>query len=114
MFLAAATGSDDDDDENLQLLPVPDSTPDGELLTFEHTKTLEPNAILKDKGALKVWDRVKADLKTNADDEVVYTKDGKECKIITSEGTGIKTIFPSALISLKKNEHLLMTDHMII
>ena len=97
MLLAAATRSDDDD-EKVQLLPVPDSTPDGELLTFENIEIPEPDAMLKSKGALKVWDRVKADLKTNADGEVVYTKDGKECKIITSEGTGIKTTFPNALI----------------
>ena len=103
MLLTAATGSDDDDDddddddEKIQLLPVPDSTPDGELLTFKNTP--EPDAMLKSKGALKVWDRVKADLKTKVDGEVVFIKDGKECKIINSEGTGIKTTFPNAFIS---------------
>ena len=56
MLLTATTESDDDDDddEKVQLLPVPDSTPNGELLTFKNIETPELDAMLKIKGALKV------------------------------------------------------------
>ena len=96
MLLAAATGSDED--EKVQLLSVPDSMPNGELLTFEGLEEPQPDAMLKSKGALKVWDRVKAELKTNADGEAVYMKDGKECKIMANDGSAIKTTFPNAVI----------------
>jgi len=96
MLLAAATGNDGN--EEVQLLSLPDSMSNGELLSFENLEKPEPDTMLKSKGALKVWDRVKAELKTNTDGEVVYTKDGKENKIITSDGSALKTSFSNAFI----------------
>lgn len=48
----------------VQLLDVPESVPNGELLSFEDMDPCEPDAMLKSKGAMKVWDRVQARLRT--------------------------------------------------
>lgn len=94
MLLAA-----EDDKEEVQLLSLPDSIPNGELLSFEGMETPEPDAMLKSKGAVKVWDRVKAQLKTNEDGEAAYWKDGTDCcRIVTSDGSAVKTSFNNARI----------------
>eukprot|EP00985_Skeletonema_marinoi_P035263 scaffold46088_cov131-Skeletonema_marinoi.AAC.1 len=56
MLLAASDGKEGDD-ETVELLDVPDSVPNGELLSFENMDPCEPDGMLKSKGALKVWDR---------------------------------------------------------
>jgi tRNA-binding EMAP/Myf-like protein len=59
-------------------------------LQFEHCGEPQPDEMLKNKGALKVWDRVKAALKVNEDGEVVYcNKNGKECRLLTGRGNPI-------------------------
>lgn len=93
MLLAAV------EDDNVQLLQLPDSIPNGQLLTFENIEPSQPDAMLKSKGAVKVWDRVKALLQTNDEGEAVYMKDGTEsCRILTSDGSAIKTSFTNAKI----------------
>ena len=59
----------DTDKETVQLLDIPASVPDGELVSFEDKELGEPNTMLKSKGALKVWDRVETKLRVNADEE---------------------------------------------
>jgi len=86
MLLAASDGKEGDD-ETVQLLDVPDSVPNGELLSFEGKEIGEPDGMLKSKGALKVWDRVKAKLRVNDGGEATYAdEDGTVRKIMTSGG----------------------------
>lgn len=85
MLLAASDGQEGDA-EVVQLLDVPDSVPNGELLSFENMEPCEPDSMLKSKGALKVWDRVKAQLRVNDEGEATYQNDGTARKIMTSAG----------------------------
>jgi len=85
MLLAASDGKDGDD-ETVQLLDVPSSVPNGELLSFEDKELGAPDAMLKSKGALKVWDRVKAKLRVNKNGEATYQDDDTSRKIMTSGG----------------------------
>lgn len=86
MLLAASDGKEGDD-ETVQLLDVPASVPNGELLSFEDLPIGEPDVMLKSKGALKVWDRVKEKLRVNGNGEAVYQDDDNTVrKILTSDG----------------------------
>ena len=85
MLLAASDGKEGVD-ETVELLDVPDSVPNGELVYFENMPPCEPDEMLKSKGALKVWDRVKADLKVGGDKEAVYQDDGVNRRLMTSAG----------------------------
>jgi len=85
MLLAASDGREGDD-EIVQLLDVPASVPNGELLSFEDMECGEPDAMLKSKGALKVWDRVKSKLRVNGDGEATYQDENAIRKIMTSAG----------------------------
>lgn len=86
MLLAASDGKEGDD-ETVQLLNIPASVPNGELLTFENKEVGEPDAMLKSKGALKVWDRVKSKLRVNKDGEATYQDEGDSAmRIMTSAG----------------------------
>mmetsp|Transcript_27543 Transcript_27543/g.50168 ORF Transcript_27543/g.50168 Transcript_27543/m.50168 type:complete len:319 (+) Transcript_27543:1818-2774(+) len=85
MLLAASNGKEGDD-ETVQLLDVPDSVPNGELLSFENMDEGEPDVMLKSKGALKVWDRVKSKLRVNENGEATYQDEDVVRKITTSAG----------------------------
>lgn len=85
MLLAASDGKEGDD-ETVQLLDVPASVPNGELLSFENMEPGEPDAMLKSKGALKVWDRVKSKLRVNESGEATYQDEEAVRKIMTSAG----------------------------
>ena len=85
MLLAASDGKDGDE-ETVELLDVPDSVPNGELLSFENMAPCEPDIMLKSKGALKVWDRVKSKLRVNKKGEATYQDDNVVRKILTSAG----------------------------
>ncbi|KAL9180160.1 hypothetical protein ACHAXT_008130 [Thalassiosira profunda] len=92
MLLAASDGKEGED-ETVQLLDVPESVANGELLSFEDMEMGEPDAMLKSKGALKVWDRVKSKLRVNGDGEATYQDEGAVRKILTSAG-------PAKVVSL--------------
>lgn len=79
MLLAAS-----DDNDTVELIDVPDSVPNGELLSFEGKELGEPDAMLKSKGALKVWDRVKAKLSVNGSGEAMYTDEESTVRLINS------------------------------
>ena len=79
MLLAAS-----DDKDTVELIDVPDSVPNGELLSFEGKELGEPDAMLKSKGALKVWDRVKAKLRVNGSGEAMYEEEDSTVRLISS------------------------------
>ena len=84
MLLAASDGSGDN--ETVELLSVPDSVPNGELISFQGKETSEPDGMLKSKGAIKVWDRVKSSLKTNENGEATYVNEQDVHCMMTSAG----------------------------
>ena len=99
MFLAGVlSGKNAENDDTpceedlaVELLTVPNNhemvgATLGSLLRFENCGMPQPDEMLKSKGALKVWDRLKASLKVNAKGEVVYTKNGIECRMISAQG----------------------------
>lgn len=84
MLLAASDGNEEN--EKVELLGVPDSVPNGELISFDGKEPSEPDEMMKSKGALKVWDRVKAGFQTNGEGEAVYFAEGKAFRMMTSGG----------------------------
>jgi glutaminyl-tRNA synthetase len=94
MLLAASNGGEGDD-ERVELLDVPDSVPNGELVSFEGKEPSQPDTLLKSKGALKAWERVKACLRSNSDGEATYKSEDSVHRMITSGG-------PVKTASLKK------------
>ena len=96
MLLAASDGNEEK--ETVELLSVPDSVPNGELISFEGKDPSEPDAMLKSKGAVKVWDRVKANLKANENGEASYLQDDKVHRMMTSAGPVTTTSLTDAVI----------------
>lgn len=84
MLLAASEGSGDE--ETVELLQVPASVPNGELISFEGKEESEPDAMLKSKGALKAWERVRECLKANSEGQACYEKEGSSHVMKTSGG----------------------------
>jgi methionine--tRNA ligase beta chain len=81
MLLAASN-----EDDQVELLSVPDSVPNGELISFEGKEASAPDTMLKNKGALKVWDRVKSSLRASDAGEALYLQDGGAYRMVTSQG----------------------------
>jgi methionine--tRNA ligase beta chain len=85
MLIAAA--EIEGDVEKVELLLVPDEVPNGELLSVEGKETSEPDLMMKSKGALKAFDRVKAALKANAAGEATWQDEsGSTFRLLTSKG----------------------------
>lgn len=91
MLLAASDGKEGDE-ELVQLLDVPVSVPNGELLSFENIPIGEPDVMLKSKGALKVWDRVKEKLRVNGNGEAVYQDDDNNLRKLMTSGGPVKVV----------------------
>lgn len=88
-LLVASTNNSSTGTGVWEILTTP-SSEENIQLQFEHCGEPQPDEMLKNKGALKVWDRVKAALKVNEDGEVVYcNKSGKECRMLTGKGNPI-------------------------
>lgn len=85
MLLAASDGGEGDD-EKVELLTLPDSVPNGELISFEGKEACEPDPLLKSKGAVKVWDRVKSSLKANDKGEATYLNENDAHRMMSSAG----------------------------
>jgi glutaminyl-tRNA synthetase len=85
MLLAASDGKEDDD-EVVELLQVPDSVPNGELVSFEGKEPNEPDPMMKSKGALKAFDRAKAGLKVNVSGGAIYNDENSDHRMMTSGG----------------------------
>ena len=74
-------------DEKVELLNIPESVPNGELLSFDGKETIEPDEMMKSKGALKAFDRFKSCLRVTSDGEAAFVQDGNEFKMNSSGGT---------------------------
>merc|ERR1712032_966232 len=97
MLLAASDGKEGDG-ETVQLIEVPDSVPNGELLSFEGKEIGEPDVMLKSKGALKVWDRVKAKLRVNEGGEATYADENGTLRLLTSAGSATASSLTDCII----------------
>mmetsp|Transcript_9611 Transcript_9611/g.13611 ORF Transcript_9611/g.13611 Transcript_9611/m.13611 type:complete len:864 (+) Transcript_9611:31-2622(+) len=84
MLLAAS--KKDESDEVVELLRVSDDVPNGELFNFEGKDLSEPDPMMKSKGALKAFDRVKANLKANGNRDVIFLQGEEEFRLMTSKG----------------------------
>lgn len=78
----------EDDGGKFALVGVPEGVSDGELLSFEgYEGKGEPDAMLKSKGAVKVWDRVQSQLQGSEDGLAVYINgDNESCRLMSSQG----------------------------
>jgi methionine--tRNA ligase beta chain len=85
MLLAASNGYDNDD-EVVELLQVPSEVPNGELLSFENKEASQPDEMMKSKGALKAWERVRDCLRINAQGQATYEKEGSSHVMLSSGG----------------------------
>lgn len=85
-MLLAATDGGEGSDEVVDLLAIPDEVPNGELLSFEGKDASQPDPMMKSKGALKAFDRVKACLKSNENGEATYVNEGFTHRLMTSAG----------------------------
>ena len=85
MLLAASDGKEGDE-ETVELLSVPDEVENGELLNVEGKDPSEPDAMMKSKGALKCFDRVKAALRANEDGEATWVGEDSSYRLTTSKG----------------------------
>jgi methionine--tRNA ligase beta chain len=84
MLLVASDGNVDD--EKVELLCAPVSAEDGELISFAGKEQSQPDAMMKSKGALKAFARVKEGLRVNQGGLAVYVEDGQEFPMSTSSG----------------------------
>jgi glutaminyl-tRNA synthetase len=85
MLLAASDGGEGEN-KKVELLSVPESVPNGELISFDNKEPSEPDVLLKSKGALKVWDRVKSSLRANDSGEAIYLQENTSHRMMTSAG----------------------------
>ncbi|GAX12725.1 glutaminyl-tRNA synthetase [Fistulifera solaris] len=83
MLLAAS----DSDSGKVELLQVPASVPDGELLSFEGKEPSLPDDMLKSKGAIKAWERAKAGLRSTSEREVAFFDGSKVYRMMSSAGS---------------------------
>jgi tRNA-binding EMAP/Myf-like protein len=87
LLVASTNSSSTENETGIWEILTTSSSIENIQLRFEHCGEPQADEMLKNKGALKVWDRVKAALKVNEDGEVVYcNKDGKECRLLTGKG----------------------------
>jgi hypothetical protein len=89
MLLAASDGGEGEN-ERVELLSVPDSVPNGELVSFQGKDPSEPDEMLKSKGAVKVWDRVKSNLKAN-ESGVATSVNEKDVHVMMTSAGPVKT-----------------------
>jgi glutaminyl-tRNA synthetase len=85
-MLLAASDAGEGDSEAVELLLVPSTVPNGEFVTFEGKEPSKPDAILKNKGAIKAFERAKAGLRVNAEGEATFVDNGNTFRMLTSDG----------------------------
>jgi len=85
MLLAASNGKEGDD-EIVELLDVPDSVPNGELISFDGKEPSMPDPMMKSKGALKAFERAKAGLRANGNGEATFVSEDGSFRMMTSAG----------------------------
>ena len=85
-MLLAASAAGENDEEVVELLDVPDTVPNGELLSIEGKDASEPDPMMKSKGALKAFDRVKSALRANSEGEAAWIDGDNACRFMTTAG----------------------------
>lgn len=76
-----------DDVEKVELLSIPEGVPNGELLSIEGKGSSIPDPMMKSKGALKAFERVKDALRANTLGEATWEDaNGESFRLITSKG----------------------------
>lgn len=86
MLLAASQTLDDN--EKVELLSIPDEVPNGELLSVEGKAASQPDPLMKSKGALKAFERVKSALRANEQGEFVWQEEeeSQPLRLLSSAG----------------------------
>jgi tRNA-binding EMAP/Myf-like protein len=97
-ILLAASDGGEGENEKFELLSVPDSVPNGELVSFQGKDPSQPDEMLKSKGAVKVWDRVKSNLKANENGVATYVNEKDVHVMMTSAGPVKTTSLVDAFI----------------
>jgi glutaminyl-tRNA synthetase len=86
-MILVASNRADGNDEIVELLFVPESVPNGELFSFDGLEAIDPDPMMKSKGALKAFDRAMEGLKVNSNGEAVWMdKEGSPHRLLTSAG----------------------------
>lgn len=96
MLLAASNGNEEN--ELVELLMVPEGVPNGELLNIEGKENSQPDPMMKSKGALKAFDRVKAALRANEEGEATWLNDNSAYRLVTSKGPVTTTSLKDTVI----------------
>jgi methionine--tRNA ligase beta chain len=96
MLLAASSG--EDGHERIELLSVPDSVLNGELISFDGKEPSIPDVMLKSKGALKAWDRVKDSLRTDTEGRAAFFENDNKHVMMTSQGPATAATLKNASI----------------
>jgi methionine--tRNA ligase beta chain len=84
--LLVASNGGKGSDEFVEPLYVPDDVPVGELFSFEGKVPSNPDPMMKSKGAIKAFERVKASLQTNNKGEVAFVEGGLIYRLTSSAG----------------------------
>ena len=98
-MLLAATDGVQGENEKVELLNIPESVSNGEIISFEGKEICEPDELMKSKGALKAFDRVKQCLKVNTQGEAIYATDGGEHRIMTTGGAVVVNTLKDVVIN---------------
>jgi methionine--tRNA ligase beta chain len=85
-MLLAASAAGENDEEIVELLDVPEDVPNGELLSIEGKETSQPDPMMKSKGALKAFDRVKGALRANDEGEATWIDGDVAFRLMSSAG----------------------------
>jgi methionine--tRNA ligase beta chain len=85
-MLLAASAAGEKDEEVVELLDVPEDVPNGELLSIEGKEASEPDPMMKSKGALKAFDRVKNALRANGEGEATWIDGDNAYRLVSSSG----------------------------
>jgi glutaminyl-tRNA synthetase len=94
MILAATSSKPDDGDNEqnqviVELLDVPNNVVNGELLSFDGKPASQPDEMMKSKGAVKAWERVKRGLRVDQQGRVVYRDNDGGTDFVLRSSAGI-------------------------
>jgi len=85
MLLVASSGGEGTE-STIELLEIPDSVPNGELLYFDGKERPEPDTMMKSKGAIKAFERVKSCLRVNSIGHAIFSDEGVDYNMLSSAG----------------------------
>lgn len=85
MILAASKG--EGENPTVELLDVPKDVGNGDLFAFDGKPMSQPDEMMKSKGAVKAWERVKNCLHVDAEGRVVYREGGEDFVMTSTHGS---------------------------